>query len=191
MKCLLLMLIYIGAAGSLRAQTVKNTAKDAEDKPTSLVTGQVIDLENYDGKRLLYVILPSTPDTAITNQVERFQKRFSDKVTVIGVIAVGNKSVDSIKQGYDKLSQAGAVLSEGLKKRKEDDAPRASVLGWLTEKMKQPGELAKREEGAKYFISEDGVLYATLGKDISLDSPIAASILKTRVPRPGFMNPKN
>jgi hypothetical protein len=182
MKYLLLVLMNIAINGTLQAQTIKNdTAAGVRYKPTSLVTGQAIDLDNYAGKKLLYIVLPITPDTAVTNQVERFQKKFSDKVVVLGLVNLEGKAADTITRQYSKLVNAGMLLSEGLKRRKAGSTQRTSVIEWICEKRSAAAENEQKEIGSKYFISEDGRLYAMLGADVPLDSPLMPSIVNTTV----------
>lgn len=182
MKYLLFILIHIAINGTIQAQEVTNdTATRAGNKATSLVTGQVIDLDSYADKKLLYIILPIIPDTALNNQVERFQKKYSGKVVVLGLVSLRGKTADTVKQQYSKLVNAGMLLSEGLKNRHAGSAQRTSVLEWICEKRSASVENEQREIGSKYFISEDGRLYAMLGADVSLDSPLMPSIVNTTV----------
>lgn len=182
MKYLLFILIHIAIYGKMQAQAVTNdTTTRARNKPTSLVTGQAIDLDNYAGKKILYIILPITPDTALSNQVERFQKKFSEKVVVLGLVNLKGKAADTITQQYSKLVNAGMLLSEGLKRRNASSAQSTSVIEWICEKRSASLENDQKEIGSKYFISEDGRLYAMLGADVPLDSPLMTSIVNTTV----------
>jgi hypothetical protein len=179
MKYLLFILIYIAISGTMQAQeAINDTTTRTGNKATSLVTGQVIELDSYAGKKLLYIVLPITPDTALSNQVERFQKKFSDKVVVFGLVNLRGKAADTIKQQYNKLVNAGMLLSEGVKNRHAGSGQRTSVMEWVCEKRSASEQ---REIGSKYFISEDGRLYAMLGADVSLDSPLMPSIVNTTV----------
>jgi len=182
MKYLLLVLMNIAINITLVAQTITNdTATRVSNKPISLVNGRAIDLDNYAGKKLLYIILPMTPDTALINQVERFQMKFSNKIVVIGLVNLKGKAADTITRQYSKLVNEGMLLSEGLKRRNAGSTQRTSVIEWICEKRSASAENERKEIGSKYFISEDGRLYATLGADVSLDSPLMPSIVNTPV----------
>lgn len=182
MKYLLFVLINIVIIDKLEAQTfINDTVAKAKNKPASLVTGQAIDLDGYAGKKLVYIILPTTPDTALINQVERFQNKFSEKVVVLGLVNLKGKAADTVRQQYSKLVNAGILLSEGLKRRNAGSAQRTSVMEWICEKRSASPENEQKEIGSKYFISEDGRLFAMLGADVPLDSPLMPSIVNTTV----------
>ncbi|WP_160715070.1 hypothetical protein [Chitinophaga solisilvae] len=123
------------------------------------------DLQQYAGKRLLYIILPAIEDTSLNNQLLRFRQQYKDTMPVIALCPAVSR----------QLEEAGVVFTAGFPRTGTKD-PRQSVLEWLTGRMPSI-------TGSKYFISEDGRLYAHLGPDIPLDLPLVRGIVLAAVPK--------
>jgi hypothetical protein len=145
--------------------------------------GQTIPLDSPSGKKLLIVILPTIPDTALMGQITRFGQRHARQITILGIIAhgAGPSMADSSGGGYVRLRQTGVWLTQGMAATDSASSIRQSVLRYLSAKSRnrQTDRLA---EGAKYFLSEKGRLFAQLGSHASLDSPVADYLLQTKVP---------
>jgi hypothetical protein len=161
-----------------RAQSLRNIA-DINNKATAI--------DSLKGIKLLIIVLPSQADTTISNQLLRFQKNYAQKVNVIALVPVqtGTTSKELYAANYEAVSQSGIIVSEGVAGTEKPDNERASVIQWLS------GKSNNRQQdlyvaGSKYFISEEGRLYAQLGKETSLDDPLVKSIINTQVPTAVF-----
>ncbi|MBO9205409.1 MULTISPECIES: thioredoxin domain-containing protein [Niastella] len=151
----------------------------AANAQTSL-DGAAINLSGFAGKKLLYVVMPVNTDTALVNQIERFQKKFGDKVQVIAIVKPGTNRL-AVRSAISKVMDSGMIVTEGIASRKENSSQRESVMEWISEKRRISAESEQNEVGSKYFISEDGRLYVMLGADVSFDSPLMMSIVNARV----------
>lgn len=176
------ILLVVSNYSLLAQRSVPDSSGKAVHKAVSLVSKQAIDVESYTDRKLVYIVLPAEPDTALTGQIERFQQRFEGKVKVIGLVSLEGKNEDTLARRYARLSQAGVLLSEGIKQRKEGSPQRTSVMEWVCEKRRALQESEQKEVGSKYFISEDGRLYAVLGADMPLDHPLMSSIVYATMP---------
>jgi hypothetical protein len=56
------------------------------------------------------------------------------------------------------------------------------VIQWITSRSNNR-QADRYATGSKYFIAEDGRLYAQAGKDVNLDAPIIKSIINVNVPK--------
>ncbi len=99
------------------------------------------------------------------------------------------RKADAVKNVYQKSTQSGVLVSEGIKTRNANSEQRESVLEWITEKKEKRSVDDLDETGNKYFISEDGRLFATLGVETSLDDPIVSAIINTKVPQANLADP--
>lgn len=150
---------------------------------TTLTTldGQQLHLDAYAGKKLLYIVMPLNEDTAISGQITRFQNKYASKIQVIALVGTGNDSRAGLPQNYQGLTANGIVCTQGMTMRDSSD-PKSDVLAWITG-MKNGASADAAPTGSKYFISEDGTLYATLGPEISLDYAIVYSMVNMQVPK--------
>ena len=169
---LFLLALMCGIAG--RAQS-PGYILDAGHEP--------VRLDTTDGRKLLIVLLPTGPDTALTGQLLRFQVRHGQTVRVIGVLAQGTGALvmADAQNSYAKLPAAGITLTEGMAETDSIAGVRGGLLKYLSRKSRnrQNDPFA---EGAKYFLSEKGRLFAQLGRAGSLDSRVADYIVQTHVP---------
>jgi hypothetical protein len=148
------------------------------------INNNTISIKSLQGKKILLVVLPLQKDTAIINQLLRFQKKNEQRVTVIGLVTIqaGAPSKDFYKETYTEASQKGITITEGLATVETVADERESVIQWLTGKSNNR-QLDRFANGSKYFLSEEGRLYAQLGKGTRLDDPLVACIVNTVVPK--------
>lgn len=155
------------------------------------VNDSAISINSLQGKKILLIILPLEKDTALINQLLRFQKKYEKKVQVIGLVML-QQSVPSrefYKETYSKASTSGIIVTNGLQPAGKAADVRESVIQWLTGKSNNR-QLDRYAAGSKYFLSEDGWLYAQLGKGVSLDDQIVKNLANTIVPRAVSNSPK-
>jgi hypothetical protein len=149
--------------------------------------GKAINLSGFNGKKILYIVVPEIIDTALVNQIGRFQKQFGDKVQVIAIVKPGT-SGQVVRSSMSKAIDSGMIVTAGIAARRQNSPERESVVEWISEKRRASAESELKEAGSKYFISEDGRLYAMLGPDMSLDNPLISSIVNAVVPKAIYQN---
>src|SRR5688572_30317331 len=89
------------------AQTVRSLT-DVNNKSTII--------DSLQGTKLLIMVLPSQTDTALNNQLLRFQKTYSQKVKVVGLVSVQGQtaSKEFYATTYADASKEGIIVSEGI-----------------------------------------------------------------------------
>ncbi|AEV99389.1 hypothetical protein A4D02_26495 [Niastella koreensis] len=141
--------------------------------------GNNFDLNQYKGKKMLFVVLPlSAEDTTITvSQLAQLQYKYQGSLVVVGVpsIEAGFKTPDA-----DTLStlykDAHILLTEGMNVKK--GGQQAVLFQWLTSKdQNHHFDLDVQGVGSKFFVDEGGDLYAVMGPDFSLANPVVEKIL--------------
>lgn len=158
------------------------------------IDGNSIRLSQYKGKKLLFILLPvSTQDTRVSIQdITGLQTKYQSSLVIIGIFSeeAGYKKEDAaqLKNRY-RQSGAGIVIAEGMKvKRGEGQSP---LLQWLTNKdLNHHFDQDVEEVGSKFFVSEDGELYAVMGSRTALTSPLMDRIV-TRSPAKNNQEKKN
>jgi hypothetical protein len=180
-KFLILVLYGLLYQGSM-AQQARNIT-DVNNKSTPL--------DSLQGAKLLIIVLPLQTDTALNNQLIRFQKTYAQKVKVVALVNVqpGTPSKENYASTYDEASRLGIIVTEGIKASEKAENERASIIQWMT------GRSNSRQQdryavGSKFFLSEEGRMYAQLGKATSLDDPIVKCIINTKVPATKMPTPK-
>jgi len=165
------LLVYIGS--------IAQTSPGITD-----IYNNTISIQSLQGKKILILILPLQKDTAAINQLLRFQKKYEQKVAVLGLVTVqpGSPSVDFYKNTYNDASKEGITITTGISIDNKAADERESTIQWLTAKNNNR-QADRYATGSKYFLSEDGRLYAQLEKGISLDAPIVKSIINVIVPK--------
>jgi len=147
------------------------------------INDKAIKIDSLQGKKIILIILPVVKDTAIINQLLRFQKKYEKQVQVIGLVNTqsGETTKEFYKNTYGDASTAGITISEGIQPVEKVADERKSVIQWISSRNNNR-QLDRFATGSKYFISENGRLYAQLGKNTSLDDPFVKCIVNTQVP---------
>lgn len=156
------------------AQTVRNLT-DVNNKTTII--------DSLQGTKLLIMVLPSQTDTALNNQLLRFQKSYGQKLKVIALVNVqpGMPSREHYASTYAEASRLGVIVTDGIKANEKADNERAAVIQWMTGRSNNRQQ-DRYAAGSKFFLSEQGKMYAQLGKGTSLDDPLIKCIINTKVP---------
>ena len=148
----------------------------------SNIANQNVHLDTMDGRKILIVILPAQPDTALIGQLIRFGNRHAGQLRVFAIVASGTSALAAASpNGYGKLPAAGITVTEGIPDAATPAGPRSGILQYLSRKSRNRGA-DRFAEGSKYFLSEKGRLFAQLGRNSSLDSRQADYIVQTNVP---------
>jgi glutathione peroxidase len=153
------------------------------------IDGKKIDLASYKGKKMLFVICPlKVGDTAVTIQeLNAFQAKYEKTVAVIGILAAEEgykKSMDADLRKLFKGHQSNFLLAEGMNVRKAAGGEQASLFQWLTNKSKNSHfDQDVQGIGQKFFVDEQGELYAVLGAQIRLSNPVIERVLARQIPK--------
>jgi hypothetical protein len=154
---------------------------------------RIMDIDNHgfsidsmSRKKILVIVLPLQRDTAVVNQLLRFQSRHARQVRIIGLVCWGNSNppVDSVRNIYEKLVNEGVIITQGMGATDAAVNEREGVLKWVSD-MNRNRRANPFAVGTKYFISEGGRLFAQPGKSSSLDSRVLDNIVQTIVPGEG------
>ena len=159
---------------------------DIYSVPVNGIDGVKIDLNQYRGKKLLFIVLPlSTQDTTVSiNDITQLQTRHQSSLVVIGIPSeeAGFKTGDEgrLKKLY-RDAAAGIVITEGMKVKK--GTGQSALFQWLTSKdQNRHFNQDVRGVGSKFFVDESGELYAVTGPQLRLTHPLMDRIL-TRAQR--------
>lgn len=153
------------------------------------IDGNKLDLSQYKGKKLLFVVLShSGEDSTISvNQLAQLQEKYRSTLVVIGIpsIEAGFKAVDADKL-TKRYKDAHIIITEGMNVKK--GGQQAALLQWLTSKeQNRHFNQDVQGVGSKFFVDEGGGLYAVMGPNFSLASPFMDKIL-TKSPRNNSSN---
>lgn len=156
---------------------------DIYDLSFKNLDGKKIQLNTFKGKKMMFVILPaSDKDTTIRfKELEKLQKKYDSILVVIGILSEeeGYKKQDDSK--FKKMyvsKQPNILITEGMKVKKNAGEGQTALFKWLTNKDKNKHfNQDVRGVGHKFFVDEDGKLYAVMGPEIKLDNPVIHRIL--------------
>ena len=143
------------------------------------IDGDSVSLEQYSGKKVLFIVLPLNNTDSLFSQITRFQSRYGDSLRVIGLLSREDGYQEAHKPAV-KAMYAGwnILLTEGLNTKKASGKDQSPLMQWLTDRTKNLHfDMDCRGVGQKFFVSESGGLYAVLGPRTSLDLPIIDKIV--------------
>jgi len=149
------------------------------------INGNKIELGLYKGKKMLFVVLPSSAqDTSIfIKDLSQFQTKYKNTLVVIGIPAeeYGFKKgdEDKIEQLYKnevKNTAINFLIAERMKVKKGTE--QSSLFQWLTSKdQNRHFDQDVRGVGSKFFVDEEGELYAVMSPKFSFTNPLIDKIL--------------
>jgi glutathione peroxidase len=146
------------------------------------IDGNKIELSQYKGKKLLFILLPlSAQDTTVSiNDIASLQRKYQSSLVIIGIPSeeAGYKTQDAANL-KNICNDAGTniIITEGMKVKK--GAGQSPLLQWLTSKDKNHhfDQDVQQEVGSKFFVDEEGELYAVMGPQLKLISTLTDKIL--------------
>lgn len=145
------------------------------------IDGNKIELSQYKGKKLLFMLLPlSVQDTTVSIQdIALLQTKYQSSLVVIGI---PSEEAGYKKQDADKLKKmcmeasANIIIAEGMKVKK--GAGQSSLFQWLTNKdMNRHFDQDVVGVGSKFFVDEGGELYAVMGPNSALTNSLTDRIV--------------
>lgn len=145
------------------------------------IDGNRIELSQYRGKKILFIVLPlSAQDTMVSiSDIARLQTKYQNSLVIIGIpseeAGYKMKEAGDLKQVY-RASNANIVITEGMKVKK--GIGQFPLFQWLTNKdMNHHFDCDTRGVGSKFFIDEEGDLYAVMGPNLALTNPLVDRIM--------------
>jgi glutathione peroxidase len=145
------------------------------------IDGTAIQLGQYQGKKLLFILLPvSAEDTTIRiSGIAHLQTSYQSSLVIIGIPSVeaGYKEEDAekLKKTY-KDAGANFIIARGMKVTK--GTGQSPLFQWLTNKeMNHHFNRDIPAVGSKCFVDEGGDLYAVIGPKLELTNPLMDRIL--------------
>ncbi|TAM92959.1 MAG: hypothetical protein EPN39_21220 [Chitinophagaceae bacterium] len=151
------------------------------DITITTMDGNKIALSQYKGKKLLFILLPlSAQDTTVSiHDIARLQTKYQNSLVVICIPAYesGYKTQDAgkLKKIYENAS-VNIIMTKGMKVKKGTD--QSPLFQWLTSKGRNHHfDQDARGVGNKFFVDEQGELYAVMGPELTLAAPLTDIIL--------------
>jgi len=146
------------------------------------IDGNKIELSQYKGKKLLFMVLPlSTQDTTVSiDDIGRLQTKYQSSLVIIGIpseeAGYQTQDADNLKKTY-KEAGTNIIITEGMKVKR--GAGQSPLLQWLTSKDKNHhfDQDIQQEVGSKFFVDEAGELYAVMGPQLKLTSILLDKII--------------
>lgn len=164
-----------------------NLVEDIYSLSVKTIEGKSIDLSNFKGKKMLFIMLPSTAtDSSVTaGELSVLLEKYKSELVVIGIPAkeTGIENMDEKKQKNLYMNQSyNFVLTESMQVKKEVANQQSSLIQWLTNKDKNKHfDLEVIRAGQKLFVDEAGELYAVMGPETKLSNAAIDKILSKGV----------
>ncbi len=152
------------------------------------IDGQTIPLSKYQGKKMMFVILPvSEEDTTIqVKELKHLMKQYDSSLLIVGVLAeefgYSSKNNKKLKKLYEQAT-GNFILTEGMRVKKDSSQQQTALFRWLTDrKQNRHFQDDVRGVGHKFFVDETGELYGVMGPEIRLTHPVISRILSKPLP---------
>ncbi|MCW3091693.1 MAG: peroxiredoxin [Ferruginibacter sp.] len=147
------------------------------------IEGNKIELNEYRGKKILFVVLPLSADDATISAgaLKDLQKRHDSCLVIIGIVSEEN----GFKKGNEKKvrdlyrgSNSGFLITEGLIMKNSSAREQSVLFQWLTTRdNNHQFNSDARGAGQKFFVNETGDLYAVIGAGVKLCDPVVERML--------------
>jgi len=160
-----------------------NLVEDIYSLSVKTIEGKSIDLSNFKGKKMLFIMLPSSANdsSAAATELSVLLTKYNSDLVVIGIPAkeTGIGNMDEKKLGSLYMNQPdNFILTESMQVKKEVADQQSSLIQWLTNKDKNGHfDQDKLEPGHKFFVDEAGELYAVMGPETKLSNAVIDKIL--------------
>jgi glutathione peroxidase len=157
--------------------------EDIYDISFKTIDGKPVNLNNYRGKKILFIILPlSNSDTSVSfAELSSVQTKYASSLVVVGIpgIEAGYENSDAAKlKNLYKDQKENFILAEAMKIRKLSGIQQSPLFQWLTDKDKNGHYINDPTgPGYKFFVNERGGLYAVMGPKIKLTNPVIDKVL--------------
>ena len=143
------------------------------------LNGDTENVNDYGGKKTMYIILPLNQNDPGFSQLQAFKTRYLDTIRVVGILSLEDgfkaSSANSIQAMYSNM---GIIISEGMKTKKSSGANQSALMKWLTDKTQNSHfDMDAGGIGHKFFVNESGRLFAVLPGQASLNTPVIDRIV--------------
>lgn len=145
------------------------------------IDGNATVLSQYKGKKLLFLVLPppSLDPRVSVQEIAQLQAKYQSSLLIIGIPAYEEgykkQDVDNLIKTY-RADSANIILTEGMNVKK--GTGQSPLFQWLTNKdMNRHFDREVQGGGSKFFVDEGGNLYAVMGPELKLTSPLIDRIL--------------
>lgn len=140
------------------------------------INNKNVHLKDFAGKKLLFIILPVSATDSLVAQLKNFVASYGDKVQVIGVLSQEDGHSKSRKADIMTSYQNIRILITDVMGSKKGNG-QEPVMKWLTNKNENGHfDMDAKGPGQKFFVNEQGQLYAVLGQ-LPLSSPFINKII--------------
>lgn len=160
--------------------TVAASSQSLYNLTINNIDGDSVQLSSFSGKKLLVMILPLSDQDSIAGQLVSLAGQHSDSVAVIGVISLEDGYTGEMKEAIKVFyGGAGITLTEPMYIRKSSTG-QSGLMQWLTDKDKNRHFNRDADAiGMMFFVGETGKIFAVLGRQGGLQSPIIGRILSS------------
>ncbi len=150
------------------------------------IDGKEISLDNYKGKKLLFITLsPNLSDSSLHQLMAFRQKYSSDSLAIIGIPALEDgftrKSAYAVYKTVNR-DDISLIISEPVNVRKTA-SQQVALFFWLTHvENNRHFNNDVTSPGQKFFLDESGILYAVMSQRQSLNGPTVQKIVNRPLP---------
>lgn len=147
------------------------------DQSFNDINSRNVNLNDFAGKKLLFIILPGSITDSLNSRLKNFMTTYGDKVQVIGVPSQEDGYSEDSKAAMQALCQnTGILVTEAMVTRK--GSGQSPLMKWLTNKNENGRfDMDVKGPGHKFFVNEQGKLYAVLAGKLPLSSPFINKIV--------------
>lgn len=139
------------------------------------IEGNLIRMQDFKGKRLVFIILSSKEDT-LTTSINNFMATHDTSVQVIGILSREDGANEGKRKAIKMLYRSKILLTEPMNTKKGGN--QSGLLKWLTNRSQNHHfDMDVKGAGHKFLINRQGVLKAVLSPEVSLNAPIISRIL--------------
>jgi glutathione peroxidase len=142
-------------------------------------------MQNFEGKKILLVVLPSTGtanDSVFLKKVDSVSSIYKDRLSVIAIPSFDDGYDGSRKQQlqlfYRSLLNNTITITEGMYTHKTSGNRQHALFKWLTHKEENMHfDIDVKGSGQKFFVSENGELYGVFGPEVNLSAKLLNRML--------------
>ncbi len=176
-----LIMTFCTASHALYAQQT-----DIYDISFYASSGVQVDLAEYTGKKLLFITLPETgseEDSIALVRIAAYSVAYHDRLVIFGIPSYedGYNETDSLvmRSFFKPLTDAGVIVAQAMYTRKSSAGNQHELFRWLTSKdLNIYFDIDVDGPDDKFFVNENGDLYAVYGSEITLTYPLMQTVLQ-------------
>lgn len=141
------------------------------------IDGNVISVNSYVSKRVLFYVVPlSVDDSLKLDELGAFCQRNGDSIQVIGLLSLEDGYNSGLAASIKSLYQSRGIsilLTTGMNTRKSSGSSQSDLMNWLTERdQNRRFDLDASGIGHKFFVSKTGKLVGSFQSSVSLSDPL-------------------